>query len=358
MSGIEARRGPWLLAGLCALLWAAPLAAQERPERSWRRDVDRLIDRWSDDLGEGRAARARRALEQRLTQDKDDAEAMLELARLELATVPYELKDVARAARELAATYLRARERADRAATLLATRDREGKLTDGGGARHHAALALALLATQLHFQEALRARRLGGAKTEELRGLIQAEANELGRRRARLTELAGDAAPALLRAELRRRETLRELDRLGVPAPPLGTPDVGGKPIDLATYRGKPVLIVFWTVQVPESLELIKEVGALAGELGDALGVIAINLDLERSKLDAFLAQQALPCRHVHGEKGLASPIARAWHVRLLPDGALLDQSGKVRYLRPWEDGRGALRAAVADLLERGKKKP
>jgi thiol-disulfide isomerase/thioredoxin len=340
-----------------ALACAGPVLAQGEDTGRWRRDVDHLIRRWSNDAGEKRVRRARRLLERRLRAEKDP-EAMLELARLKLAAHGLRLADVAHSARLLASTYREAREHADQAASRFAIRDPGGKLKDKGGRRHHRALALGLLATQLHFQEVLRARRLGGSKPPELKALIGAHSGELAKRRKRLLDLAGkDTSAELLRSEMRRRETLRVLDRLGVPAPPLGVVDVANKPFDLSKHAGKVVLIVFWTTKIPECAELIKRVVALQKAKGDKLVVIGINLDLERATLDAYLATHTLAWRHAHGVKGLASSVARAWKVRILPGGVLLDHTGRVRYVRPWADGSKALESAVGDLLKRSESK-
>lgn len=346
-------RAKLLAAFSLALACLTPAAGQDDPNK-WRREVDRLLGRWSDEVGSGRLRKARQELDKHLDQVGQDPEALLDLARIRLAAKGLPLQDKGRVARLLADSYLKARQHADKAASLLVARDKEGKLRDKGGQRHHVALALGLLATQAHFQEQLRARRLAGSKPAELKELIKLQAGEIGKRRARLAELAGDQLDDLLRAEVRRRAMLRELDRLGTAPPPLGLADLEGKPLRLDQLKGKVVLVVFWSSELPSSLEVLREARKVEQELAsEHLVVVGVNLDKERASLEQTLAKEGWTWRHGHGQKGLASDVARAWRVRALPAGVAIDHGGRVRYVRPWEGGPGSLEATLRDLLSR-----
>lgn len=346
------------LALACAALCAAAqgAAAQDAEDAAairWRREIDRLIGRWSDEVPGDRLRQAREVLERRI-REGDDPEARLELARVKLALPELRLKDRTEAARQLAERYLEARELADRAANEFATRDEKGELVDGGGLRHQTALALGLLATQRHFQEALRHRGMSGAKPAALEPLVKVQLKEVGERRRRLQELAGERAADLLQGEVRRLHLLGQLEAIGKAGPPMGVADLEGKPMDLSVYKDQVVLVVFWSTKFPACQELLTRVTALEAELRERkFVVIAVNLDEEPSVLQGVLAKTPLPFRHVHAPRGLTSDLARAWQVRALPDGLLLDHAGRVRYVRPWEEGPGWLQAAAEELLAR-----
>ncbi|MBL4845821.1 MAG: redoxin domain-containing protein [Planctomycetes bacterium] len=343
-----------LMAAGLVCLGAGLLSAQDEDDSiKWRRQVDRLIDRWSDDV-EGDRLRLARSVLARRVRDADDPEARLELARVKLAIPQLRLRDRAKAARLLAEQYREARELVDRAAGQLAIRDSSGKLIEGGGQRYQTCLALALIATQRRFQEAMRAARMGGAKAESLKPLIVAQAEEVAQRRRQLQSLLGDKTGAVLQREVARLSTLQRLQALGRKPQPLGIKDLAGKSIDLSEYEGHVVLVLFWSTQFDTCEPVVKAVKALEAKFRDKkVVVLSVSLDQDRSALDALLAKGGLPWRHCHAPRGLTSDVARAWKIRALPDGVLIDHEGRVRYVRPWSEGLSWLEASVKELIAR-----
>lgn len=323
----------------------------------WRRQVDRLIDRWSDEVKGDRLRQARSILATRV-KDADDGEARLELARVKLALPQLRLRDRAKAARLLAEQYHEARLLADKAAEQLVVRDKTGKLVEGGGLRYQTSLALALIATQRRFQEAMRAERMSGAKPEAIKPLIEAQAKELAERRQQLLSVLGEEAEVLLQRllqrEVRRVDDLQNLQALGRKPQPLGIKDLEEQAIDLSAYAGHVVVVVFWSSRFPACEELLKSLGDLEASYREQkVVVLAISLDEERPALEAYLAKHKLPFRHCHAPKGLTSDVARAWQVRALPDGVLLDHTGRVRFVRPWSEGASWLEASLKELIAR-----
>ena len=325
----------------------------EENELRWRRDVDRLIDRWSNDVKGDRLRQARSILAKRV-KDADDGEARLGLARVKLALPQLRLRDRAKAARLLAEQYHEARLLADRAAEQLVTRDKTGKLIEGGGSRYQTSLALALIAAQRRFQEAMRAERMSGAKPEALKPLIEAQAKELTERRLQLEGLLGDRTGLVLQREIRRLSALQNLQALGKKPQPLGIKDLEDQAIDLSAYKDHVVVILFWSSRFPACEPLLLSLKALEATYREQkVVVLSISLDEERPALEAFLAQHKLPFRHCHAPKGLTSDVARAWQIRALPDGVLLDHHGRVRYVRPWAEGTSWLEASLKELIAR-----
>lgn len=341
-------------------LAASPASAQGRGAQQdeddairWRREIDRLINRWSNDV-EGDRLRLARGILARRIRDADDGEARLELARVKLCLPQLKLRDRAKAARLLAEQYHEARLLADKAAEQLVVRDKTGKLIEGGGQRYQTSLALALIAAQRRFQEAMRAERMSGAKPETLKPLIAAQAKEIAQRQEQLRGLLGGGTGPLLQRELRRLATLQRLQALGRKPQPLGIKDLQDQAIDLSAYKGQVVVVLFWSSRFPACLELLETLKGLETTYrAQKFSILAVSLDEDRATLDALLAKQKLPFRHCYAPKGLTSDVARAWQVRALPDGVLLDHEGRVRYVRPWTEGPSWLEASLKELLAR-----
>lgn len=350
----------FLLLPLFALLGAPALAQEEDESQAWRGKLDRLVSRWSTDMGSSRLFRAHAILSKRLRTHPDDGEALLEIARVKLALPPLRLRDRHRAARETAKNFKAARDRADQAAKRLQLKERTGKknvVVEKGGARYHTALAVAYLASQYFFREELRRRELI-PNNPSSKKLIVKQALALRKRHQALIDVSGgkEQAGALIRAESSRLDLLKQLDRMGTFPSPIGTQDTAGKPVDLTRYRGKALLIVFWSSKIEGTAKVLAKVNAAYKALHKrGLEVLGVNLDAEQKTMDAALKKHGITWRQCFGGRGLASKVARAWHVRSLPEGVLLDHTGRIRYLRPWE---GNLQLAVADILARKDKRP
>lgn len=328
------------VAALAAALLAAPGLARAQDQR-WRQDVDVLVDRWASDVGSSRVERALDAIALHLRRSPDDPEALLEKARLTLALEPDPELAPKLQADQAVTQASEAITAAERAVQLFAVE------------RRPTALAIALLATQrlLHAELA----RLGAGSADDPRALALAKSRqrELEGRRRRLEEACGkQAALRALEQESDRLETLENLDRLGAYPRPIGATDRDGEAVDLTAYSGKVLLVLFWSSQVGDSAPLFEEVQRLYAELHPrGFEVIAVNCDDTRERFEAALAERgAPPWRHCWDGLGQEGSVARAWSVRAFPDGALVDHTGRVRYLRPW---RWDLRLAVEELLAR-----
>lgn len=332
---------PLHVAALAAALLVVPGLARAQERERWRQDVDALVDRWASDVGSSRVERALDAIALHLRRAPDDPEALLEKARLTLALEPDPDLSPRLQADQAVTQADEAIAAAERAAQLFAVE------------RRPTALAIALLATQrlLHAELA----RLGARSADDPRALALAASRqrELEGRRRRLEEACGkEAALREIERESGRLETLEDLDRLGAYPRPIGAADLDGEAVDLTAYAGKVLLVLFWSSQVGDPAPLFEQVQRLYAELHPrGFEVIAINCDDTRERFEAALAARgAPPWRHCWDGLGQEGSVARAWSVRAFPDGALVDHTGRVRYLRPW---RWDLRLAVEELLAR-----
>lgn len=340
---------------LALSLLTAPLGAQEVP---WEEQLRPLLDRFADGVGTRRLDRAAEVLLKRLEREPADALARVELARLELARgnlgAALTAADGAVSALQ-AARALREKEQAERekrrkpedpALPPLEDLEREPRL---------AACAVACLAA--HYQ--LQAELQGLADEEQKKRFFADHPEALGQvelRQAALREAAGDLEQAgqVLRAERARRQLLLDLPRLGEAPLPLAQTDLQGEPIQLHALRGKVVLVLFWSSELPDAVQVALEVDAVRRELGArGFEVVGINLDGKpeaQANLKKLVQEKGLEWRHACSGEGFRSSDARAWSVRTVPSGALIDHRGRVRYVDPWGPD---LRLAVTELLER-----
>ena len=109
------------------------------------------------------------------------------------------------------------------------------------------------------------------------------------------------------------------------------TTDLDGKPISIADYRGKIVLLDFWAVwcgpcvgEIPD----IKEVYKKYHHKG--FDVIGISLDTDEVLLRKFIEENRLPWRQIFDGDGFDGPIVEQYGVRAIPAPLLLNRDGKV----------------------------
>jgi len=124
------------------------------------------------------------------------------------------------------------------------------------------------------------------------------------------------------------------------PAPPFDLRDPEGKPVRLADFAGKPLIVNFWATWCPpcraEMPSLERAWQALKPE---GIGVIAINVGEESEVIDRFTMETEvsfpLPM-------DLETRVISQWQVRGLPTTYVVDADGKLAYIatgeREWDD--------------------
>ncbi|HVX11528.1 MAG TPA: thioredoxin-like domain-containing protein [Pirellulales bacterium] len=106
---------------------------------------------------------------------------------------------------------------------------------------------------------------------------------------------------------------------------------VGGKPIDLAQFRKKTVLIQYWATwcePCKADMQEIKDAVAKYGKEG--FTVISISLDSKKEDVTSYLKSHSLPWSHIFEPGGLDSRLANELGVQTLPTMLLVDPDGKV----------------------------
>lgn len=113
-----------------------------------------------------------------------------------------------------------------------------------------------------------------------------------------------------------------------------------GKPISVADYKGKVVLIDFWAVWCGPCMSEMPNVIKLHEETKEAgFEVIGISLDNESGKFDVEALKSTIagkgrvsemPWRQIYDGGGWGSGLAKFYGVRSIPKTVLIDQSGTV----------------------------
>jgi thiol-disulfide isomerase/thioredoxin len=112
---------------------------------------------------------------------------------------------------------------------------------------------------------------------------------------------------------------------------PIGQPDIEGKPIDLADYKGKVVLIDFWATWCgPCVAELPNVIAAYEKYHPHGFEILGISLDKDREAFDKFVADRKMTWRHHYDGKHWKNDVAVAYGVQSIPATYLIGPDGKV----------------------------
>ncbi len=139
------------------------------------------------------------------------------------------------------------------------------------------------------------------------------------------------------------------------PAPPLRLKDIEGRFHDIATLKGKVVLVNFWATWCPPCRREMPSMDRLARKLtGEDFVVLAVDVGEDADTVEAFLSQL---------DGGHAFPILldtrgrtmQAWGTSGLPTTYLVDRQGRIAYTAVGgrEFNHPEIERMVLDLLAR-----
>jgi peroxiredoxin/TolA-binding protein len=108
-------------------------------------------------------------------------------------------------------------------------------------------------------------------------------------------------------------------------------PAIQGGNVDLADYRGKAVVIQYWTTSCDVCTKDHELLGNLYNKYGGTeLEIIGVNLDYSRDKLVEYLKEKRLPWKQLYEKGGFDGRLASELGVVTVPLMLLIGPDGKV----------------------------
>lgn len=170
------------------------------------------------------------------------------------------------------------------------------------------------------------------------------EKNSPTRATALLKELADDINPALA-MEAKRRLKAQEIKTQPLQ---LKFTTVDGKEFDLASLRGKVILVDFWATWCGPCRMEIPNVVATYKKLHDkGFEIVGISLDSQKDRLIEFTQAKEMTWPQYFDGKGWANEISSSFGVTGIPTMWLVDKKGFVRNT----EARANLEAEITKLL-------
>jgi cytochrome c biogenesis protein CcmG/thiol:disulfide interchange protein DsbE len=146
---------------------------------------------------------------------------------------------------------------------------------------------------------------------------------------------------AILGAGLVARNEGRSPTRIGAQAPTFSLVDLDGNPVDLADYRGRPVIVNFWASWCAPCVEEIPELQAALAEHADTgLAIIGIVYNDRSDAASEFMARMGGGWPSVMDPGG---EVARDYAIYGPPESFFVDRDGVIR-------GRQIGQLSAADL--------
>lgn len=113
--------------------------------------------------------------------------------------------------------------------------------------------------------------------------------------------------------------------------PDFDVKDLAGKPLAIANYKGKVLLIDFWATWCgPCVHELPNVIAAYEKHHGQGFEIIGISLDENEAKLKAFLKEKKMTWQQYFDGQGWSNKLATKYGIQSIPATYLLDGEGKI----------------------------
>jgi len=103
-----------------------------------------------------------------------------------------------------------------------------------------------------------------------------------------------------------------------------------GETVDLASYRGKVVLIQYWATWSESAKKDMPALKELATKYRGSFAILGVSLDANMKTLKGYLAENPLPWQQIFEEGGQDSRPANALGIITVPTMILVDAQGKV----------------------------
>ena len=140
---------------------------------------------------------------------------------------------------------------------------------------------------------------------------------------------------------------------MGKQFPDFSEADLEGKPLSVAGFKGKVLLVDFWATWCGPCIRELPNVKKTYEQYqGKGFDILGISLDSDKDKLTGFLAKNEMPWKQFFDGQGWKNKLAQQYGITSIPATYLLDGNGKViaKNLRGPD-----LEAAVAKALGKDK---
>ncbi|MCA9116109.1 MAG: redoxin domain-containing protein [Planctomycetaceae bacterium] len=152
------------------------------------------------------------------------------------------------------------------------------------------------------------------------------------------------------RAGIRAAGAQRRLDLKDKPITVAG-PGLKGGTIDAASFKGKVLLVLYWSTWCKPCLEELPQIRALYSQYhSQGFEILGVNLDTTSDPVDAYLKQYNVTWPQIHADGGLESEPALEMGIISLPTMILVGRDGKVEHR---SISVPDLKQAIPDLLKK-----
>ena len=118
---------------------------------------------------------------------------------------------------------------------------------------------------------------------------------------------------------------------VGAKFPDFDEKDVEGKPLSIANYKGKVVLVDFWATWCGPCVgELPNVIKTYQKHHPQGFEIIGVSLDQDKQKLTSFLTQRKVTWQQYFDGKGWQNKLASKCGIQSIPSTFLLDGTGKI----------------------------
>jgi peroxiredoxin len=127
----------------------------------------------------------------------------------------------------------------------------------------------------------------------------------------------------------------------GQKAPDFNLPTLSGKSLNLASLKGKVVILDFWAQWCEPCKEELPQLEKLAKKLGGDVVIVGVNIDKQRENAASLAKKLGLSF-----EVGLdaSGSVASTYDLPKMPTSFVLDKKGVVRFIHEGYEGEGDIK--------------
>ena len=105
---------------------------------------------------------------------------------------------------------------------------------------------------------------------------------------------------------------------------------VDGRTLSLAEFRGKVVLVPFWAMNFPQSLQVLPQLREVVAKYPEQVAIIGVNMDAEGARVAEFAKASKLEFRSFRSTNESTNQLVTQFGIVSMPFTAILDEEGQV----------------------------